>query len=137
MSDDRSTVKTFRNDIGFRERLVGISVRLCRSFLIIGMASTLYFVIRGTADARQHGLRSAFALHIIQEVIVYFETYAVFLKILNQLGVGHLVADSIVNVVLAHRPGSFACAEGWLGITDQVWQLLIGNFDQTNRVLRR
>ena len=57
MNDHRGTVKTFRDDIGFRERFVGISAGLHRSFLIIGMATTLYLMIWGFADGRENGVR--------------------------------------------------------------------------------
>src|SRR3984885_7546230 len=110
VNDHRSTVKTFPDDVGFGERFVGIPVGLCRSSLIGGMTAAGRRVIWSLPDGGEDCLGSALALHVVHKVILNFETDAVLLKILRDLSVRHLVADGIVNVVLAHGPGGLAGA---------------------------
>src|SRR5580693_2178004 len=115
MNDYRSTVESLRDDLGLGERFVGISAGLCRSFLKGGMAAARRLVIRSAADSCENTLGGALALHVVYKVIVDLKGNAVLLKILNQLRVGHLVADGIVNVVFAHRARGFASAGRGLG----------------------
>ncbi len=91
-------------------------------------------MIRSLANGFENFLRSSFALHILQEIVVNLEADAVFLQILYQLRVGRLVADGIVNIVSAQGPSGFPSARGRLGVTDQVRQRLIFNFDQANGI---
>ena len=60
-------------------------------------------VVFGFLDRCKNRLRSALTLHVVQEIFIDFECDAVLLKIFDQLRIGSLVADGVIDVILAHR----------------------------------
>src|SRR5207244_9817121 len=88
-------------------------------------------------DGVEHRVRRAIGLEHLEYVFRGFRRDPVLLDLIDHLLTGYLVVQHVVDVIHAERTLLLRRALRRLGVTHQIWELLISNFDCADGVLRR